>query len=198
MKQQGYGSMNREKTDFDRFYSQYYKPVYRFVFRISGDTFEAEDIAQETFIRLSRHLESAPREETKPAWLYKVATNLCYNQLKRKSKFRTIIDEMGQNRHKAQNTNEVEARYMQDEKTTHVRAALSQLPRRDQVLLMLYQDGLSYNEIAEIVNVKKTSVGKLLTRAIDKCSKKIKEQETKKNKKQTKKIPGKKTKTKET
>jgi RNA polymerase sigma-70 factor (ECF subfamily) len=55
--------------------------------------------------------------------------------------------------------------HLQTEKQLHVRAVLSRLPARDAELLLLRSDGLSYQEIAEVLNLNPRSVGKLLSRA---------------------------------
>ncbi len=64
----------------------------------------------------------------------------------------------------------IEDNILQSEKINIFRRALKKLSVRDQVLLQLYRDGLSYKEIAEISKIKMASVGKMLSRAISKCA----------------------------
>jgi RNA polymerase sigma-70 factor (ECF subfamily) len=183
MKQDDFRYRNTSEIDtFDQLYNLYYQKIYKFVYRLSGDPFETEDIIQETFIRLDNCLKTKPEiVDYIPAWLYRVASNLCCNQAKRKQKQHEIFNEIGKNRqnHNSHSTNNVETRYIQTEKISTVRTIVKQLPTRDQILLMLYQDGLSYAEMAKVIKVKKTSIGKLLSRAIEKCANKINEGEKK-------------------
>ncbi|MFC2140787.1 RNA polymerase sigma factor [Acidobacteriota bacterium] len=183
MKQDDFRYRNTNEIDtFNRLYNLYYQKIYRFVYRLSGDPFETEDILQETFIRLDHCLRTKPDIlDYITAWLYRVASNLWCNQAKRKQKHHEIVNEFGNNHqnHNSHSDNNVETRYIQTEKISSVRTIVKQLPTRDQILLMLYQDGLSYAEMAKVIKVKKTSIGKLLSRAIEKCAKKINEGEEK-------------------
>jgi len=179
MKDNSYQGGNKTADTFDRLYNRYYPVVFRFVYRFVGDYSEAEDITQETFIRLDNYLNINSRDQTVPdyvsAWLYRVAANLCCNLVKRKKKYRNILTEIGKNHRGAHE--DVETNYIREEKQRHIRTTLAQLPARDQILLLLYQDGISYAEMAEVIKVKKTSIGKLLSRAIERCARKIREGE---------------------
>lgn len=183
MKQNDIRYRNSSETDtFDHMYNLYYQKIYKFVYRLSGDPFETEDILQETFIRLDHCLKNKPEIlDYITAWLYRVASNLWCNLAKRKQKHHKIINEIGKNHqnHNSHSANHVETRYIQAERISSVRTVLKKIPTRDQILLMLYQDGLSYVEMAKVIKVKKTSIGKLLSRAIEKCAKRINEGEKK-------------------
>jgi RNA polymerase sigma factor (sigma-70 family) len=52
--------------------------------------------------------------------------------------------------------------------------AYEKLPSKEKVLINLYKNDLSYKEMADMINIKKSSVGKLLSRAIEKLTKEIK------------------------
>jgi RNA polymerase sigma-70 factor, ECF subfamily len=169
---------------FSHFYRLHYHRIYRYLYRLTWDSFEAEDIAQETFFRLNRLLEALSAEnngnEEPPdyilPWLYRVSTNLGRNLLKRKRKFSDILQNIGI-QHMNRTSTDSESRYIQSEKITLLKSSLERLSTRDRILLMLYMDGLSYAEMAEIAEVKKSSVGKFLSRAIQRCANKIKEHE---------------------
>lgn len=162
------------KAAFCRLYREYYAKIYRYAFRFTGDQYEAEDVTQETFIKLDDFLSRMHPDDTVPgyigAWLYRVTSNLCCNLVKRRSKYRDILTGMEKNHKSAP---DVESQYIEAEKQQHVRTALARLSNRDRVLLMLYQDGMSYAEMAEVIKVKKTSIGKLLSRAVERCSRHI-------------------------
>lgn len=169
---------------FSHLYRLHYHRIYRYLYRLTWDSFEAEDIAQETFIRLSRFLEvsrsgngnTGKVPEYVLPWLYRVSTNLCRNLVKRKRRFTDILQHIGSH-HPDRTSADSESHYIQSEKITLMKSALDRLPVRDRILLMLYMDGLSYTEMAEIAEVKKTSVGKFLSRAIQRCAQKMKEHE---------------------
>ena len=115
------------------------------------------------------------------SWIYRVATNLTYNHLNRKSRFRKIITAMGDfssNNHSP--TSEEE--YLNKKKKELIRRSLNQLPFRDQVIINLQQSGLTYKEISTVLKIKKTSVGKILSRAIEKLACQVRQEQNKKMK----------------
>jgi len=134
---------------------------------------EADDITQETFIKLYNYLNSDNNIRNPKAWLYCVAVNLCRTKLRRINNFRHIIN-------KKLNTcnpvSSVETDYLKKEKINLVKKALKKLSPREQILLQLYREGLSYAEIAETAGVNKNSVGSMLSRAIHKMAKMLKEE----------------------
>jgi RNA polymerase sigma-70 factor (ECF subfamily) len=72
----------RDEVGFDSQFLAHYDGVYRLLFRIVGTREQAEDLAQETFLKLHRHRFPAGREHDVRSWLYRVATNLAYNALR--------------------------------------------------------------------------------------------------------------------
>ncbi|MCP5108919.1 MAG: RNA polymerase sigma factor, partial [bacterium] len=78
--------------DFNDLYEQYFHHIYRFAYSLMGHPEEAGDITQETFIKLYRRIEAGEEIRTPKAWIYRVASNSCYNLLKRKKMFRDILE----------------------------------------------------------------------------------------------------------
>ena len=148
-------------VEFEKQFQDHYGGVYRLLFNIVGDRQEAEDLAQETFLRLYRHRFPANREHNVRAWLYRVATNLAYNAVR------------GRGRRERRQQADIPPIAIQDPadaalqtaERESVRQVLAQLPQRDQQLLLLRHAGLSYRELAETLDIKPGSVGTLLARA---------------------------------
>ena len=152
--------------EFDQAYKEYFHLIYKFAYRIIGDEYQANDIAQETFVKLHRSLNSTDVIDNPKAWLYRVAANISNNHLKRNSIHNRIIRSI---RTDSEYDN-IEADFIKKERILLVRGALEKLSTKERTLLLLYQDGLSYTEMAKIINIRKTSVGKMLSRAIEKCA----------------------------
>ena len=151
-----------DTVSFDELFLSEYDRVYGILYRLVGTRDEAEELAQEVFLKLYN---SPPRtNENVQGWLYRVATNLGYNALrgrKRRWSWQRWLVPTG---YVADPVEVVE----QNEATAAVRAALAKLPPKEGQLLLLRQMGLSYAELAETCNIKPTSVGKQLSRAADK------------------------------
>ncbi|MDX1416945.1 MAG: sigma-70 family RNA polymerase sigma factor [Candidatus Promineifilaceae bacterium] len=161
-----------DTTSFETLFHRHYDRVYGLLFRLVGNRAEAEELTQETFVKLYRHIfkpsparkvkESLGKEENISAWLYRVATNLGYDALrsrKRRWARNTMLvpDPEG--------SPAAEAEIEQKEKEAAVRDALAQLPPRQGQLLLLRQMGLSYAQCAEACAVAPGSVGTMIARA---------------------------------
>ena len=138
--------------------------------RMLGDSLLAEDVAQDAFLALYRHLSQVPTSAYRP-WLYRVARNLCLDQLRRrKFKLRlfrdvsrdddrpmTPADEFGERPDEVAQTREAQQR---------IEEAIQKLPTkfRDAFLLCEMQ-GLSYEDAASILGCPVKTVSTRLFRA---------------------------------
>ncbi len=153
---------------FDGYYREYYPLVYRFLYRMLTDSEEARDMTQDTFIKLYRCMEKEPPLSEPRAWLLKVAVNTCYSMLRRKETHRKIVDDERTTLHfphRERAGNGVEEQLVKSEQTQRVRRALSQLSIKDRMILELFQAELPYRDIARIMKVRESTVGKKLYRA---------------------------------
>ena len=167
-----YSEIASEK-EFDELFKTHYEGVYRLLYRIVGTREEAEDLAQETFLRLHRagHLWDRPRrtddrQHNIRGWLYRVASNLAYNALR--SEGRRLRRQEETARQATVTTrgedDPVELVVRTDERQA-VRRTLATLPQQQAQLLLLRHAGLSYRELAETLGVAPGSIGTLLARA---------------------------------
>jgi RNA polymerase sigma-70 factor, ECF subfamily len=156
---------------FDALFVAHYEAVFRLLYRITGTREEAEDLAQETFLRLHRspHLwdeRRREREQNVGGWLYRVATHLAYNALRgqqRRERREGLV--LGQALSAGSNEPDpAEVAQRADERAA-VHRALARLPERQAQLLLFRHAGLSYREVAEALDVAPGSVGTLLARA---------------------------------
>lgn len=156
--------LNRGDIDsFDELFYRHYDRVYGLLFRLLGNRAEAEDLTQEVFLKLYRKPLGGRREHNVGAWLYRVATNMGYNQIRnRNRRWRRntflVPDESDVSIDPADAAHKNETK-------DKVRSALNKLPEHQTRLLLLRQMGLSYAELAEACDVSPNSVGKMLSRA---------------------------------
>lgn len=150
-----------DASAFDELFRRHYDRVYGILFRLVGTRAEAEDVAQEVFLRLYR--QPPARATNLSGWLYRVATNAGYNALRTANRRRSR--ELASISGGDASAVAVEDAVLGEEEQRRVRAALARLPERAVQLLLLRQVGLSYREVAEVVGVAPGSVGTLLSRA---------------------------------
>ncbi len=151
-----------DTTSFDVLFYRHYDRVYGLLFRLMGERGEAEDLAQEVFVRLharGRSARSVLPDENVGGWLYRVAMNLGYNALRARSRRWARATHLVP----APDAG-VESQVDDRAERARVRAALARLPERQALLLLLRQKNVSYTECAAICEVSPGSVGTLLAR----------------------------------
>jgi RNA polymerase sigma factor (sigma-70 family) len=152
------------QADFNQLFLAERVPVYRHLRYLTGDRELAEDLTQETFSRLYELGPGQSGALRRPrAWLLRVASNLAYNHF-RGEKRRVAREEAV--RERAPEGGEDVTRSGPDvEDVLDVRRALAELEPRDRAALLLRHSGFSYLEIAEALEIAKSSVGTTLARA---------------------------------
>jgi len=160
------------KEQFERQYAQNYEVIVKFCFRFLNSRESALDITQETFIKYYERMNQQGSEiENTKAWLYKVAGNLCLNAIHNKNRHSKIERGLMKN---TVETNTPESLMIIDENTILIRSFIGQLKPKSRILILMYQDGLSYREMSEATGISINSVGKTLWRIIEKLSETIK------------------------
>lgn len=147
--------------DAERLFRDYHAMLVRYLTRRLGDRDWAEEVAQETFVRALRQKDIVNAR----AWLFAVANNLVRDDARRSARQRRHLEVMA-----------AEARAVEEEpaptltvdrahEIADARRALDALVDRDRQALLLKEEGLRYEEIAEILTIETSSVGTTLSRA---------------------------------
>ncbi len=159
-----------DQRAFEALFRRYYRQVYGAAYRQVGSHDQAEDLVQEAFLKLHQHPLSNGKALNVGGWLYRVVTNLGYNALRTRSRQesrRRRAEEVAEHEGPMLATEgdpaEMVARH-EDQRL--VRRALAYLPQREQACLILRGQGLSYAEIAAVLEVAPGSVGTILARAV--------------------------------
>ena len=155
-----------DEESFEAVFTRYYPLVYRLAYRCTGLSDEADDIAQEVFLRFYRTPPRAASEGERRAWLCRVATNLGLNALRARQR-RVSHEEEASSGPAAEEAARLdpEQQAIIREQAALVRSILAGLPERQQTYIILRSAGLSYAEIAQVTGVAAASVGSLLARA---------------------------------
>ena len=72
------------RAEFDRIFTAYSAPIYNYALRMVGDPDRAADIAQDTFIKAYRKLDTLTDPSAARAWLYRIATNTAFDEMRRR------------------------------------------------------------------------------------------------------------------
>ena len=143
-----------------RLFAEHGAAVYRFALVLVRHHQDAEDVVQETFMKLLQHLQDGGAATNLRGWLFTVAANAARDRQRRRSRWLPWTPA---------NETSVEPVPLRDEdgRIRALKDSIRQLSDRDRLLLALRAQGLSYREIASAAGVNPASVGQFLARAIE-------------------------------
>ena len=151
-------------AEVQRLFDQHGAALYRFARSVLMNTADAEDVVQETFLKLQRHLQSGGAQSNLRAWLFAVAANACRDRSRSRLRWLPWRPEMDRRSVEPETDRSDRGRALQ---------SLAALAPRDRLLLSLRAQGLSYRDIAAAAGIAETSIGRLLARAVDRWKRRI-------------------------
>jgi RNA polymerase sigma-70 factor (ECF subfamily) len=165
-----------DEESFDFLLRKYRSPLVNFLYRMVRDTAQAEDLAQEVFLRVYRARKDYSPSAKFTTWLFRIATNLALNSVRdnRHRKLETSIDAPESNE---ENTapRELPAREMridehllEQDRVAFIRRAIESLPEKQRVAVLLHKyEEMDYAEIARVLECSESALKSLLFRAYE-------------------------------
>ena len=154
----------KETIGFEEAFTLHHRTVFRAARSVVQDAALAEDVTQEVFIRLYKHLDTLPNLEMLRPWLIRVALNLARNTVRGNIRANTR-DENYVKETVGDSIFSVETEYEQRSEVSEINRALSKVKEPLKSCLVLKQQGLSYREIAESLSLNESSIGTYVARA---------------------------------
>ena len=150
-----------------RLFEEHGAALFRFCRSVLRHTGDAEDVVQETFLKLLDHLQHSGDRRNLKSWLFTVAANGCRDRTRWRLRWLPWNAERDD-----RTVDPIEVRLQPDTTDAdRARRAFRALAPRDRLLLSLRAQGLSYKDIAAASGIREQSVGRLLARAIDRWRK---------------------------
>lgn len=146
-----------------KLYNQYCDGMYIVAKRFVKDSFEAEDVVQEAFIKAFSKLHQYKAEVTFGSWLKRIVINKCIDSLKSKRQFMLELDEV----HLKVVDSSYEDEWLVDDAITleDVKKAISNLPEKYKYVVMLFLiEGYDHQEISQILNISEVASRTQLSR----------------------------------
>ena len=163
-----------ESRAFDELVNRYQNRLLNFVYRTTGDRERAEDLVQEVFVRVYRHIHRFDRSRKFSTWIYTIASNLAKNELRNRSRnplvlFQTIRRNWEDDDRPLQFEDpgsRPDDLYRKRHLREAVEDAVEKLPPHHRNVFVLRElEGKSYEEIAEITSCNLGTVKSRLNRA---------------------------------
>jgi len=155
-------------TAFNQLLNRYRRSIYNLCYHMLTDSVEAEDAAQEVFIRAYFKLDSYDESRSKfSTWLFSIASHYCIDKLRPKRLPAIPWDELSNlARFSAQDTFQPEKMLLKAETTQEVRSLLNKLPPNYRAAIILkYWHGKSYEDIAQTQGTTVSAIKSRLFRA---------------------------------
>ena len=157
--------MDIKEQEFSRMVRENKSTIYTVCYMFSNDEDEVSDLFQETLINLWKGFESFRHESKLSTWIYRVAMNTCISADRKKRR-------QGSKVPLSMNINLYDD---EDHETKQVRQLHERIQRLDLInraLVMMWLEGMSYEEIAEVVGISVKNVGVKLVRIKEKLKQK--------------------------
>ena len=173
-------SLNRsEPQAFDDLYSKYQTSVYRFAYYLVQNRGEADDLFQETWLRVAQHFQKIQNVRDFRAWIFAIASNL-HRDVLRKKRIRRLFSKQTPRFSEQKNNDSNELSVSEESTEDHmqmrmgIRRALAQLPaRQSQIFILKEIEGFKHSEISEILRIPEGTVKSLMHRAVKKLQREL-------------------------
>lgn len=155
-----------DQAAFAALFARYERRIYSFVYRMMGDADDAFDLTQETFLKAYRALDKTDAELNVNAWLHRIASNACMDVLRRRQRIRWLPWEGAKHdRASHRRDDDPEGKLIGDETQRAVARVLQAMsPRNRQAMVLREYEGLSCEDIGEVMGVSRSAVKSILFR----------------------------------
>ncbi len=166
-----------EKTinyGFNLLMDKYQEKVYWVIRRMVIEHEVADDVAQETFVKVWKNIESFKGDSKLYTWIYRIATNEALNHLRKKK--RRFFLPIGDVEHELRSSLDADVYYTGDDIQLKLQKALLKLPEKQRLVFnMKYFEEMKFKDIAEVMEVSVGSLKAQYHHAVKKIEKFIKE-----------------------
>jgi RNA polymerase sigma-70 factor (ECF subfamily) len=166
-----------DRQAFDELLGKYEKLIYNLTYRYFGNHDDASDVGQEAMVRVFRKIGDFNGNSSFKTWLYRVVSNLCLDEIRRRKQHLTSLDEIKEQGFEPVATDPSPGEAVESmERASMVQEVLGLLSEEHRAILILKDiEGLDYNEIAVVLGCNIGTVKSRLSRARDSFRRKMTE-----------------------
>lgn len=155
-----------DQAAFEAIFQRYERQIYGFIYRMMGNPEDANDLTQECFIRAYKAL-GQTSDLNVSAWLHRIASNACLDVLRRRQRIRWLPWETHKHEHllHGKPIDDPERNAISNETQSIVQDVLNQMSPRNRMALVLREyEGMSCEDIGEIMGLSRSAVKSILFR----------------------------------
>ena len=168
---------NGDRHAYDELVKRYKDPLYNFVFRYLNNEFAAEDIVQETMIKLFTHKDYYKPIAKFSTWIYTIAKNLALTEIRKNKRRKTesMWNDQGQPIDVPSNEDSLEKKVQNELAVEELNKCLDEIPENFRIAVVLrdFQE-LSYQEISKILEIPVGTIKSRINRGRIQLAEKLK------------------------
>ncbi len=158
------GCQRGDQESFRELFESHKDKVYSIALRYAGDRAAAMDIAQDTFLKLMDRIGQFRGESSFDSWLYRLVVNSCLDYRRRQKRWMPMVEEFFDS-FRAPQASALQ-NLLGDERQQQVQDVVARLsPEHKMIVVLRYTEGLSYEEIADVLQCSRGTVASRLNRA---------------------------------
>jgi RNA polymerase sigma-70 factor (ECF subfamily) len=150
------------RDEVERIYEAERQHIYSYLLFCGVQAGQAQELAQDAFLKLHLTMSKGVVIENPRAWLYRVAHNLALRSHRREA----LFDELDPNSGPPQEPSDIEGALIDEQRRTRLFRAIRDLSPQQRNCLHLRVQGLRYREIADAIGISTSAVGEFLRRAV--------------------------------
>jgi RNA polymerase sigma-70 factor (ECF subfamily) len=157
-----------DSAAFEAIYNRYERRLYAFIYRLMGNPEDAYDLTQDTFVKAYQALPRTTPDLNLSAWLHRIASNACMDVLRRRKLIRWLPWETFDTNPAMEPaaSDDPEGEFGQAETSEEVQVILNKISPKHRTALILKEfQGMSGDEIGEVMGLTRSAVKSLLFRA---------------------------------
>ena len=156
----------KSETAFRELVQDHGDRIYNLALMKCGQVTLAEDITQETFIRVFKGINNFRGQAQLSTWIYRIALNVCHTVLKKESKNMSTMTDIRIVSELVAENSDVEALFVEQSQKQQIRQAIATLPpQQSDSITLFYLREFKYSEVAEIMNIPINTVKSHIRRA---------------------------------
>jgi RNA polymerase sigma-70 factor (ECF subfamily) len=174
-----------DSAAYEYLVQKFHRPIIAFMYRMTRNQATAEELAQETFLRVYRSRKSYAAEAKFSTWLYRIATNLAVNYARDHKTEATpgkVVsldepdEETGTTLDVADPTMNAEQHLLRQERLAAIKRHVLALPEKQRAAVLMHKyQGMDYREIAAVLKLSESATKSLLFRAYEALRERLKD-----------------------
>ena len=156
---------------FNLLVERYHSTVFNLAYRMLGNTSDAQDATQETFLEGFKSINGFKFQSTFKTWLYRVAINTCQQYIRKSDSRQRVLSSYTEDAKNIQKTDsgpiQPDQHLLKNEREQIIQSAICGLPPKQRIVVILfYMQHLKYREIADVLGCSEGTVASRLNAAI--------------------------------